>query len=234
MAIAPTNKFQPIDFSNNKAVDEYKDKSILGKDDFMKLMLVELQHQDPTAPMDSEKILSQTSQLATLEASDNTTAALEKLSKSLGTAQQFSNVAAIGKVADLGSDAISYDKAEGDSKFEIYFPKDVYSGKIEISDLDGNVVSTLDIQEQKDENGVLQSMRGAGVHQFSWEGLDNRDNKVDTGIYRVKATYMSGDATENTAKFGAYPIESVRFEGDKTLVKVGSSYVPLEDVVEVY
>ena len=100
--------------------------------------------------------------------------------------------------------------------------------------MDGNVVSTLDIQEQKDENGVLQSMRGAGVHKFSWEGLDNGNNQLENGLYRVSAKYMSGDATENIAKFGAYPIESVRFEGDKTLVKVGSSYVPLEDVVEVY
>jgi flagellar basal-body rod modification protein FlgD len=46
-----------------------EDKSILSKDDFMTLLLVELQHQDPTEPMDSEKILSQTSQLATLELS---------------------------------------------------------------------------------------------------------------------------------------------------------------------
>ena len=48
------------------------EKGILGKDEFLKLLLVELQHQDPTAPVETDKILSQTSQLARLEASTNT------------------------------------------------------------------------------------------------------------------------------------------------------------------
>ena len=47
-------------------------KNTLSKDDFMKLFLAEMQHQDPTEPMDSEKILTQTSQLATIESTDNT------------------------------------------------------------------------------------------------------------------------------------------------------------------
>lgn len=113
-----------------------KDKSILGKDDFLKLLLVELQHQDPTEPMDSEKILSQTSQLATLESAENTNKALENLAASLGASQQFSTIAAIGKTADLGSDAISLDEGSS-STFEVYFPSAIQQGTVEITDLDG-------------------------------------------------------------------------------------------------
>ena len=69
-----------------------KDKTSLGKDDFMKLLLVQLQHQDPTEPMDSEKILTQTSQLAGLEASSNTNKALEDLAASLSNTQQFTTI----------------------------------------------------------------------------------------------------------------------------------------------
>ena len=68
-------------------VENIKDKSALDKDSFLKLMLVSLQHQDPSEPMDTEKILSQTSQLATLEASKNTNKALEGLASSLGNSQ---------------------------------------------------------------------------------------------------------------------------------------------------
>jgi hypothetical protein len=46
--------------------------------------------------------------------------------------------------------------------------------------------------------------------------------------------YSDPDGNVLQTRLGAYPIESVRFENGNTLVKLGSSYVPLENVVEVY
>ena len=199
-----------------------EDKTKLSNDDFMKLLLVELQYQDPTEPMDTEKILTQTSQLATLESSDNTNNALEKLADSLGTSQQFSTIAAIGKTADLGSDSIVLDEGTN-STFEIYFPNDVQQGSVEIKDSNGNIVKTLDV-----------GTNPAGVYQFSWDGTDNGGSSVDSGIYHVSATYEDSNNVKQTTRLGAYPIESVRFDNGQTLVKLGSSYVPLENVKEVY
>jgi len=199
-----------------------KDKTILGKDDFMKLLLVELQHQDPTEPMDSEKILGQTSQLATLEASENTNKALSDLAKSLQSSQQFSTISAIGKTADLGSNAIGYDKGTS-STFEIYFPEDIANGTVQIVDVDGKTVSTIDIKPNE-----------SGVYQFDWNGKLSDGAGADSGMYYVSASYNNSNGDALTTRMGTYPIESVRFDEGKTLVKVGSSYVPLESIVEVY
>ena len=207
------------DVQTSSAVE---DKTKLGKDDFMKLLLVQLQYQDPTEPMDTEKILTQTSQLATLEASDNTKNALEKLAESLGTAQQFTTIAAIGKTADLGSDSIARDKGAS-STFEVYFPNDIQQGSVEIKDGNGNIVKTLDV-----------GTNPAGVYQFSWDGTDNGGGSAEGGIYHVSATYEDSNNISRTTRLGAYPIESVRFDNGQTLVKLGSSYVPLENVKEVY
>jgi flagellar basal-body rod modification protein FlgD len=215
----------------NTKVDE--DKSILGKDDFMKLLLVELQHQDPTEPMDSEKILTQTSQLATLEASENTNQALADLALSLGSSNQFSTVSAIGKTADLGSNAVGHDKGTTTS-FEIYFPQDVASGTIEILDTNGNVVSTMDIQDQKDAEGNLLSNRDAGVYQFDWDGELSNGTAAESGVYYITSSYMNNAGDQLGTRMGTYPIESVRFEEGNTLLKVGSAYVPLENIVEIY
>ena len=208
--------------SEYQAPVESVDKTVLGKDDFMTLLLVELQNQDPTEPMDSQKILTQTSQLAGLEASDNTNKALGDLATSLGSTQQFSTISAIGKTADLGSDAITLDES-GVSTFEVYFPSDIENGTVNIADLDGNLVATIDV-----------GTNSSGVYKFDWDGMDLNDNPAKEGIYRVNADYTDPKGNTLQTRLGAYPIESVRFENGNTLVKVGSNYVPLENIVEVY
>lgn len=204
------------------ASNAVEDKTALGKDDFMTLLLVELQHQDPTEPMDSEKILTQTSQLAGLEASENTNVALEDLANSLKASQDFSTIGAIGKTADLGSDAISLDEGAS-SSFEMYFPEDIEAGTISITDLDGNQVATIEV-----------GTNTSGVYQFNWDGLNSNGNPAESGIYRVNADYSSPNGGKFQTRLGAYPIESVRFEGGETLVKVGSSYIPSSQIVEIY
>ena len=160
------------------------DKTVLGKDDFMTLLLVELQNQDPTEPMDSDKILTQTSQLAGLEASENTNKALETLAAALGTSQQFSTVAAIGKTADLGSNAITLDEGS-DSTFEVYFPDDIEQGDIQITDVNGNTLKTLDV-----------GTNPKGVYKFTWDGTNTSGSELTSGVYYYqligKKTNISG------------------------------------------
>lgn len=196
---------------------------ILGKDDFLKLLLTELQYQDPTAPMDTEKILAQTSQLATLESSDNTNKALEALSASLQNSQQFSTISAIGKTADLGYDTISANGDGTSTDFEMYFPSDAQSGTISITDSNGNTVDTIDL-----------GTNAKGVYQFNWNGKDTSGNIVDAGLYHVNASYLDANNQTQSTRVGAYPIESVKFDGTNTQLKVGSGYVPLASIKEVY
>jgi len=200
-----------------------EDKTALGKDDFMKLLLVQLQYQDPTEPVDSQTILTQTSQLATLEASDNTNKALVDLAASLGNSQQFTTISAIGKTADLGSNAIGYDEGTV-SSFEIYFPEDVASGEVEILDSNGNIVSTMAIEEGQN----------SGVYQFDWTGELSNGSPAESGVYYITASYRNPNGDQLTTRMGAYPIESVRFEDGESLVKVGSQYVPIDQVKEIY
>ncbi|MCK4973711.1 MAG: flagellar hook capping protein [Sulfurimonas sp.] len=199
-----------------------EDKTALGKDDFMKLLLVQLQHQDPTEPMDSATILTQTSQLAGLEASENTNKALEELAISLGSSNQFSTIAAIGKTADLGSNAIIHDEGSS-SSFEVYFPSDVQQGSVEVLNSSGEIIQTIDV-----------GTNPSGVYQFDWDGSDSAGNIAESGMYYITASYTDPDGKALDTRLGAYPIESVRFDGGETLVKVGSNYVPLSQVKEVY
>ncbi|MBV5321233.1 MAG: flagellar hook capping protein [Sulfuricurvum sp.] len=197
------------------------DKSALGKDDFLKLLLLELKYQDPTSPMDSEKILTQTSQLATLEANENTNKALETLAASLTASMQFSGISAIGKIADTGSNAIV--KEDGaTSDFEIYLPDNVASGNVNILDSSGNTLRSMPI-----------GATNAGIAKYSWDGLNASGKALDAGIYYAEASYTKTDGTAATSRVGRYPIESIKFDGGVTYAKLGSSYIDFSTIAEI-
>ncbi len=196
-------------------------KGVLGKDDFLKLLLIELQYQDPTDPMDSEKILTQTSELASLEAADNTKKTLEHLTKTLSQSSGLSALSAIGKIGTLGNDTILLDE-ENRPTFDLYLPSDAQSGTLKIEDIDGHLVKSFTF-------GNLP----AGVNAFSWDGTDDAGNRAPVGSYRIVAEYTTPTGAIATARYGSLPIESVRFEKGEAEVKMGSHYYPIDRLKEI-
>ena len=196
----------------------------LGKDDFLKLLLTELQHQDPTSPMDSDKILSQTSQLATLESSTKTNTALDNLATQLKQSVNSNATSLIGKMGSIGSDAISLSNSK--STYEVYFPTAIKTGTMTIADSTGATVKTIDL-------GTVAAGK-SGVLSFDWDGTDNSNTVVKDGAYSVTATYVDTTGASKTTAFGVYPVESVRYDSGSTYIKLGSQYYAMSDVVEFY
>jgi flagellar basal-body rod modification protein FlgD len=222
MAINSIGQDASVYGNYSTGADVVEDKTSLDNDDFMTLLLVELQNQDPTDPSDTETILTQTSELATLEATDNTNNALSDLATSMSDSSDFSAISSIGKTADLGSNAITYTEGE-DSTFEMYFPSDIASGNVEILDSNGNVIQTIEAQKGE-----------SGVYTYDWDGKDTAGHQVDEGIYYATASYTDEAGDALTTRVGTYPIESIRFDEGATFAKVGSGYIPLENIVEIY
>lgn len=197
---------------------------VLGKDDFLKLLLVELQHQDPTSPMDSEKILSQTSQLATLESSTKTNTALENLTTQLKQSVNSSSTSLIGKMGSLGYNAITLKDSK--AEYEVYFPTEIKDGTLTIKDKDKKTVQTIDL-------GDVAAGK-SGIVTFKWDGKDKNGDQLKDGYYSVTADYIDKTNASKTTQFGVYPVESVRYENGASYVKLGSNYFPVSDVVEYY
>lgn len=201
-------------------------KSIMGKDDFMKLLLTQLQYQDPTSPMDSDKILSQTSQLAQLESQDKTNKALEALTASFANNQNFSAVSSIGKYAKLENTLALTNDSKGKPNainFELDFAEDVKSGEVKIYDENLFLVKTLKVQEED-----------AGKQTFNWDGTNDAGEYAKGGSHTVVASYLNEDGVRLKGEFGSHKIESVKFEDSKTYLKLGGTYVSFEHVKEIF
>lgn len=87
MATAPiSNSSMPVAGSsatNSKA-------GAMGKDDFMKLLVAQLKHQDPTSPTDMNGMTAQMTQFSMLEQMTNMSTASEASSKALARTEALS------------------------------------------------------------------------------------------------------------------------------------------------
>jgi len=72
----------------NKALNEGKPaQTTLGQDDFLKILITQLQHQDPTSPMEDKDFIAQMAQFSSLEQIRNMSQNFQKLSGLLASSE---------------------------------------------------------------------------------------------------------------------------------------------------
>ena len=84
-------------FNKSLVVEGRKPSHELGKDDFLKLLITQLSHQDPTKPTDNTQMIAQMAQFSSLEQMTNMNQEFAKMNQMLVSAQ---GVNTIGKTVD--------------------------------------------------------------------------------------------------------------------------------------
>ncbi|TVR68330.1 MAG: flagellar hook assembly protein FlgD [Spirochaetaceae bacterium] len=77
-------------------------KQELGRDDFLKILLTQLQNQDPTNPMEDREFIAQMAQFSTLEQMTNVARGFRDLSSTLTTSQALS---VLGRTVEIRNGA---------------------------------------------------------------------------------------------------------------------------------
>ncbi|MEK4629547.1 MAG: flagellar hook assembly protein FlgD [Solibacillus sp.] len=91
-----TNDYYLPPVSNVKVTDK-ADNGALGKDAFLKILITQLQNQDPTSPMDDKEFIAQMAQFSSLEQMQNMTKAMEDLLVSQQQSQLMNYSTFVGK-----------------------------------------------------------------------------------------------------------------------------------------
>lgn len=197
-------------------------KAELNQEDFLKLLLTELQYQNPTEPMDSKAMLEQTSMLSQLSMQQKTNEVMTQLASQMETAFSMSAMSALGKYATLDN-VISKDDATKFLGIPITFTEDILAANISIKDKSGNVVRNIEL-------GALS----AGSGTINWDLLNNSKNVVENGNYTYSVQYINKEGKIKDMSLKNFQVEAVRFKDGVAQIKIGGSYINVDKVSEFH
>ena len=155
---------------NDKKKDD-SSRDIMGKEDFLTLLVAQLKNQDPMNPDEPTEFTAQLAQFSSLEQLFNLNESMNNVSTAVADSQKMSALGLIGKEAAYFDGSFAYDGT----------PMNIgYS-------LDGAATSVILHLQQ---NGTtVATLEGAeltkGNHFLTWNGLDSHGQPAPLGDYTI-------------------------------------------------
>jgi flagellar basal-body rod modification protein FlgD len=125
-------------------------------DRFLKLLVTQLQNQDPLNPMDNAQITSQMAQINTVNGIQKLNGSVEALGTHFVQLQALTGASLVGHDVTVKGNQLTVANGQADGGIELATTAD--SVKVEMLDAAGRVVDTLNLGVQP-----------AGRHSFSWD-----------------------------------------------------------------
>ena len=188
-----------------------------GADRFLKLLVAQMQHQDPLNPLDNAEVTTQMAQISTVSGIEKMNKSILAMNTSFAAMQTMQSVALVGRGAMVESDSAKVD-AEGKLRagFELDAPAEAV--RVDILSPFGSVLDTIEL-----------GATGAGQHSFEWVPPDDlpagmaatfkvtataggASSAARTMIYDKVVAVRTGDAqlTLELANAGPTPYSQVR------------------------
>ena len=196
--------------------------STLGKDDFLQILVAQLQAQDPLAPMEGQEFASQLAQFSSLEQLTNVNDNLEASQAFDVAMSNNSAIALIGKNVDAPGDTIDLKAGEVES-LSFSLDGDATDVSIDIFDSTGAKVSSIDLGAQS-----------KGLREYVWSGTDSSGALLPAGNYTFSIT--ASDSVGNfvpTETFAAGLVTDVIFEDGQAYAIVNGQKLAVNEISKV-
>lgn len=184
------------------------------QDRFLKLLVAQLNNQDPLNPMDNAQMTTQMTQISTVSGIEQLNATLKSMSDQYSAMQAMQGASLIGHQAVIDGNRLYFDGNTAQGAIEL----GAAAGKVSVDILgtNGAVIDTVDL-------GAL----GAGQHPFAWDatGVDASTVKG----FAIRAT-DNGKAITATPK-SLVPVTAVsRQDGAMRLQLADGQRLAYDDV----
>ena len=152
-------------------------------DRFLKLLVAQMQNQDPLNPMDNAQVTSQMAQIQTVTGIEKLNGTVAGLTTQFVQMQALQGASLVGRDVIVPGNQLDVREGVGQGGFELATAADAV--KVEILSASGQVVHTMQL-----------GARSAGMHSFNWDAGTATN---DSGLrFRVTST-LGGSTTSATA-----------------------------------
>ncbi len=193
-ALLGGNATNPTTKNDNEAADR-----------FLKLLVAQVQNQDPLAPMDNAQVTSQMAQINTVTGIEKLNTSVQSLSSQFLQMQTLQGASLVGRDVVVPGDELSFDGGTAQGVFELAGPADNVT--VEVLSASGQVLKSISLGAQS-----------SGMHGFEWEGSGATESsglsfrvKATTGAVAVTATTLMADKVTSVAtRDGGLTLELAR------------------------
>jgi len=195
----------------------------LNQDQFLKLLLAQLKHQDPLNPVDNTQFIAQLAQFSQLEQTKQMSSALSKFVDQQNVSNNSSLVGLVGRrVSAVGSSVVLSPGTAAPLSYSL--AGEAAAVTVQVSTATGIPVRTFHATGQP-----------AGTQTIAWDGKDQNGNTLPAGTYAftVKAT-VGKDQPVSVTTLQTGQVTAVTFANGtpKIVLSSGQSVAPSQ-ILEV-
>lgn len=196
-------------------------KKELGKNEFLELLVAQLNNQNPLDPQDNGEFVAQLAQFSSLEGIEKLNDSMGDIITSVHSSQALQAGSLVGKSVIIPANTTQVDTGEP-MNGHVLVPQSSSNVLINVYDEAGSVVSSINL-------GAME----AGNHTFTWDGTDTEGNQLPSGPYRFAAEGTFDGSNESLYTMLPARVESVTMNprgGSPLLNLAGLGTVPLSEI----
>ncbi|MGH1360154.1 MAG: flagellar hook assembly protein FlgD [Burkholderiaceae bacterium] len=195
------------------------------EDQFLTLLLAQMNNQDPLNPLDNAQVTTQLAQISTVSGIEEMNSTMEALLNKINSSSPVDSANMIDRQVLISGDSLSLSGEAGESvNAGAELSNSASSVNVEIFDAQGDSVRTIALGPQ-----------AAGLVTFDWDGLDNDGESLPATEYRFQVSAESGAGVQIAAPMMAAKVTGVTQANDSLSYRLtNGATIPSDQVRGVF
>ncbi|NLY59295.1 MAG: flagellar hook assembly protein FlgD, partial [Gammaproteobacteria bacterium] len=169
----------------------------LGKNEFLELLVAQLNNQDPLSPQENGEFIAQLAQFSTVEGIEKMNSSIDAMASSFQSSQALQASSMVGRTVVFPSEEAMVDPQAGFNG-QLVLPQASQAVLVNVYDEAGSMVATINMGAQE-----------TGIIDFAWDGQDASGNTLPPGKYRFEAQGSFNGETVQLATLLPANVDSV-------------------------